>query len=472
MKYSIHPKSDVYTDQIGEGTYIWQYCVVLQGAKIGKNCNLNYNVFVEDDVVIGDNVTIKSGVQLWDGMRISNNVFIGPNVTFINDNNPRSKVYPEKFLQTKIEEGASIGAGCIILGGLTIGKNSLIGAGSIVTKNIPDDELWIGSPARFVRKLRKQKQRTVLLSSAGTGTAFASVMALRRNWGDSIKTITVDSNPRHLVTSSIIADKFIQVPLNSDIKFKKKLTEIIIEEEVDTYIPFIDHEIWVGAKIYEEKLFSNKILVQAKNSEIAEICDDKYKTFQFLSDCNILTPRCYLINEPIGSEEDLIIKPRRGFGSCIEKLSQNREKLSEYSVESHIVQQECEKPEITVDVCYDKSRNYFNYICRERLETKSGVCTKARLFKDDKIERTALILAQKLDLSSFCFQVMKHKQEWLVTDINARLGAGTAMSVAAGLDFFSGMFAILWGEDPAQYFRPFEKETFVTRQYSEFVMNL
>ena len=314
--------------------------------------------------------------------------------------------------------------------------------------------------------------KTILLSSAGTGTAFASMLALRKNWGNSIKVITVDSNPRNLVTSSILADKFIQVPLNSDDKFKKKLIEIITEEKVDTYIPFIDHEVWIGAKINEEKIFNHKIALQVQNSELAEICDDKYKTFLFLSEYNILTPHCYLINEPIESEENLIIKPRRGFGSCIIRLSVNREELSTYSIESHIVQQECEKPEITVDVCYDKGRNYFNYVCRERLETKSGVCTKARLFKDDKIERTALILAQKLDLSSFCFQVMKHKQEWLVTDINARLGAGTAISVAVGLDFFSGMFAVLWGEDPSQYFIPLEKETFVTRQYSEFVMNL
>jgi hypothetical protein len=125
-----------------------------------------------------------------------------------------------------------------------------------------------------------------------------------------------------------------------------------------------------------------------------------------------------------------------------------------------------------VDVCYDKNRNFFEYVCRERIETKSGVCTKARLFQDKKIGEIALTLAQKLDLSAFCFQLMRLKDNWAVTDINARLGAGTAISVAAGLDFFSGMFAIQWGEDPSKYFKLLQKETFVTRQYSEFVMNL
>jgi UDP-2-acetamido-3-amino-2,3-dideoxy-glucuronate N-acetyltransferase len=149
----IHPLSDVHSDFIGEGTIIWQYVVVLENAKIGKNCNINAHCFIESDVIIGDNVTLKCGLYIWDGLRIENNVFIGPNATFINDNFPRSKKYPDKFLHTVIKEGASVGAGAIILGGLTIGCNSMIGAGSIVTKDIPDNELWLGNPARFVRKI-------------------------------------------------------------------------------------------------------------------------------------------------------------------------------------------------------------------------------------------------------------------------------------------------------------------------------
>jgi len=148
MDYKIHPTSEVQTTQIGEGTTIWQYCVVLEGAKIGKNCNINFNVFVENDVIIGDNVTVKSGVQLWDGLRIGNNVFIGPNSTFTNDLIPRSKVYPESFEMTVIEEGASIGANATIVAGNVIGKFSLVGAGSVVTKSIPPFTIWYGNPAR------------------------------------------------------------------------------------------------------------------------------------------------------------------------------------------------------------------------------------------------------------------------------------------------------------------------------------
>lgn len=150
----IHPLSDVKSAKIGEGTMIWQFTVVLAEAEIGKNCNINCHCFIENDVIIGDNVTLKSGVYIWDGLRIGNDVFIGPNVTFINDKMPRSKTYPEKLLITFIEDGASIGAGSIIMGGIKIGQNSMIGAGSLVTKNVPAKQLWYGNPAKFIRDLK------------------------------------------------------------------------------------------------------------------------------------------------------------------------------------------------------------------------------------------------------------------------------------------------------------------------------
>ena len=144
----IHKQSDVQSHNIGKNTSIWQFCVVLEGAHIGSNCNINAHVFIENDVVVGDNVTIKSGVQLWDGITLKNNVFIGPNVTFTNDFSPRSKQYPQNFLKTMVEDGASIGANSTIIGGVTIGKYAMVGAGSVVTKDIGIQELWYGNPAR------------------------------------------------------------------------------------------------------------------------------------------------------------------------------------------------------------------------------------------------------------------------------------------------------------------------------------
>lgn len=149
----IHKLSDVQSNTIGKDTNIWQFCVVLPNARIGDNCNICSNVFIENDVIIGNNVTVKCGVQLWDGVTVEDNVFIGPNVTFTNDLYPRSKQYPEKFYKTIIKKGASIGANSTIVCGHTIGENAMIGAGSVVTKDVPAGEVWYGNPARYVKKI-------------------------------------------------------------------------------------------------------------------------------------------------------------------------------------------------------------------------------------------------------------------------------------------------------------------------------
>lgn len=149
----IHHLSDCKSNNIGKNTNIWQFCVVFPEAKIGDNCNICANVLIENDVSVGNNVTVKSGVQLWDGITVEDDVFIGPNATFTNDLFPRSKNPDWKLSKTVIKKGASIGANATILCGITIGKKAMIGAGSVVTKDVPDGELWVGNPAHFVRKI-------------------------------------------------------------------------------------------------------------------------------------------------------------------------------------------------------------------------------------------------------------------------------------------------------------------------------
>ena len=151
----IHPTADVQTTKIGEGTTIWQFAVVLPGATIGKNCNINCHTFIENDVIIGDRVTIKSGVYIWDGIEIGNDVFLGPNVTFVNDKYPRSKQYPQKFQVTKIDNFVSVGANSTIMGGVHIGEYALIAAGSLVTKDVPPYSLMLGNPARVAGKVNQ-----------------------------------------------------------------------------------------------------------------------------------------------------------------------------------------------------------------------------------------------------------------------------------------------------------------------------
>jgi acetyltransferase-like isoleucine patch superfamily enzyme len=150
MNHFVHDKGLCESTDIGAGTRIWAFAHVLPGARIGADCNVCDNVYVENDVVVGDRVTIKCGVQLWDGVRLADDVFVGPNVTFTNDAFPRSKAYPEKFAQTVIGPGASLGANSTILPGVSIGRRAMVGAGAVVTKDVPPNAIVVGNPARIV----------------------------------------------------------------------------------------------------------------------------------------------------------------------------------------------------------------------------------------------------------------------------------------------------------------------------------
>lgn len=152
----IHPNALVEAGvSIGKATKVWAFAHILPGAAIGEECNICDHVFIEGNVVVGNRVTIKCGVQLWDGLVVEDNVFIGPNATFTNDIFPRSKVYPEKFAQTVVKKGASIGANATILPGITIGEDAMVAAGSVVTRDVPPRALVMGNPARIARYIEK-----------------------------------------------------------------------------------------------------------------------------------------------------------------------------------------------------------------------------------------------------------------------------------------------------------------------------
>ena len=158
MKF-IHPLADVSTSSIGEGTRVWQFAVILKGAQIGSESNICAQTFIEGDVVIGDRVTLKVGVQIWDGTRIEDDVFIGPNVTFTNDPYPRSKEYPKRFLGVTIKRNASVGGNATLLPGITIGEYAMVGAGAVVTRDVPAYAVVVGNPAKILRYQKYNNKR-------------------------------------------------------------------------------------------------------------------------------------------------------------------------------------------------------------------------------------------------------------------------------------------------------------------------
>ena len=164
----IHPEAIVESDKIGAASRIWAHVHILPGAVIGKDANICDQVFIENDVVLGDRVTVKCGVQLWDGIRIEDDVFIGPNVTFTNDQFPRSKQQPEKFLTTLVRKGASVGANATILPGLTIGPHAMVGAGAVVTRDVPRNAIVTGNPARIVGYVDTPRTPPQLVNTTGS----------------------------------------------------------------------------------------------------------------------------------------------------------------------------------------------------------------------------------------------------------------------------------------------------------------
>lgn len=146
-----HPNALVESEKIGAGTRIWAFAHVLPQARIGEDCNICDHVFIENEVVVGNRVTIKSGVQLWDGVELEDDVFVGPNATFTNDRFPRSKRHLEAYPRIVVRQGASIGANATLLPGIQIGRHAMVGAGAVVTRNVPPYAVVTGNPARITR---------------------------------------------------------------------------------------------------------------------------------------------------------------------------------------------------------------------------------------------------------------------------------------------------------------------------------
>jgi UDP-2-acetamido-3-amino-2,3-dideoxy-glucuronate N-acetyltransferase len=150
-QYYQHETAIVETNSVGDDSRIWAHVHILNGAVIGSDCNICDHVFIENDVIVGNRVTIKCGVQLWDGVRLADDVFVGPNATFTNDLFPRSKKLLESFLPTFVDKGASIGANSTLLAGIRVGEGAMVGAGAVVTRDVPPYAVVAGNPAQIVR---------------------------------------------------------------------------------------------------------------------------------------------------------------------------------------------------------------------------------------------------------------------------------------------------------------------------------
>ena len=316
------------------------------------------------------------------------------------------------------------------------------------------------------------RKHVVLLGSAGTGTAFGAACALRRAWSGRVQIVAMDINPAHLVTTSLLSDLFRVVPPSSSSKFCEALQTLLHECNVDTYLPLLPEEIVSSARLLKQNRLPEGLTLIAPSVESSQACADKFQMFRVMQMQGLPVPRTYLGSDEACSGE-VVVKPRSGSGSRgVKKLGVASAIMSMgIQRDSWILQEVLDSPEVTVDAFYDPKKSYCAIVCRERLEIKSGVSTKVRLFQSDAMRDLARSVAKTFSFTgSFCFQVMRGSEGWVIIDVNPRPGAATTTSLAAGNDFFSATFALSWGEDYESFFRTLREEHFVTRQYSDFLM--
>lgn len=175
----VHPQALCESPDVGPGTRVWAFAHVLPGAKVGADCNICDCAFVEGGAVVGDRVTLKNAVLVWVGVTLEDDVFVGPNAIFTNDFVPRAHIKrgPEALLPTLVQNGASIGANATIVCGITVGHDSLIGAGAVVIRDVPAHALVVGSPARRIAWVCRCGERLgddLVCPACGTGHGLVS----------------------------------------------------------------------------------------------------------------------------------------------------------------------------------------------------------------------------------------------------------------------------------------------------------
>jgi biotin carboxylase len=318
----------------------------------------------------------------------------------------------------------------------------------------------------------KEELRTrLLVTTVGSGSGYYVANCARRL---GIKHLLAgDTNPRHLVAAALFSEAFIPMPLAMDRNFGALMLRLLRKHRVTLWIPILDEEIVQGAKL-AESAGAAFCRIQAPSATVAQLCFDKMEMARWLESKRIPTPETLPLRSASWRRGGWFVKPRHGRGSHGARRVSDRttfDVIRELG-EDLIAQAICNPPEVTVDVFVSQDGRVSRALCRERIETKAGVCTKARVFRDRELESLADQLGAGLKFrGAFCFQVLRSStgRKWAVTDVNPRPGAGTAMSAAVGFDPGSAMIKDLIGGDFEDCIRLPRHDRYVVRTYQEHV---
>jgi carbamoylphosphate synthase large subunit len=277
------------------------------------------------------------------------------------------------------------------------------------------------------------------------------------------------------VAAAALADEFEQVPAVADEAFPDHVAEALARHGADTYAPILDAEIVAAARLRDEGRLPPGLVTLAPSAEVAALCLDKLEMARWLEREGLPTPPTDAAPTARWDPAGVVVKPRTGFGSAGVAVVDEEDDLAravERAGGDAIVQRRCEGPEVTVDAFRGRD-DRIRAVCRERVEVKAGVSTKARVFDDPEIEELARALAEGLDLrGASCFQLMRApgRGRWEVTDVNPRPGAGTRLSAALGVDVLAATLADAWGLDPSPFLPPLAGDGWVVRAYQELVV--
>jgi carbamoylphosphate synthase large subunit len=314
-----------------------------------------------------------------------------------------------------------------------------------------------------------------MLGTAGTGTSWGVAASLRERWYDQLHIVATDMLPQRLVATSALAERFVQVPAVEDYRFQEILLSLIAEEAIDTYVPTFDAEIVLAARLREQGAVDG-VRVLAPPLWAAETCWDKVRASRWLTEAGFPSPEMVPFSGGAWRPSGVVVKPRRGVGSVGVARIGDRHEWSAWcardDLDEWIAQELIDGPEITLDCFRSTWTSQSRVVCRERVEVKSGVCTKARIFDDPQLAAMATGIGAGLELGGvYCLQVMRAPDRgWLVTDINPRPGAGTRLSAAIGVLFHAAWLADAWGAPTSHLLPALERDHWVVRQYREVVL--
>lgn len=313
---------------------------------------------------------------------------------------------------------------------------------------------------------------TVVITACGTATAHGLARSLRERWGTAVRIVGVDAGPLELIAGRSLFDSCQRVPLLTDPGFDAALDAILEAEHEPIYRPLMDAEIARAARRAADGTLPAGTHVPWPGVLAAETCADKLELAARLGEAGVPVAPTWLARDVPWDVRGVITKPRAGFGSIGVRAFTSEAELEHDRAllpNDHVGQPMLAEPEITVDA-WRSAGAATRAVARERLGVRGGVATKCRVYEDDALATLAGQLAEALELTgSFCFQVMHDAGAPLVTDLNARPGGATRMTVVAGVDLHCAPFAEHWGLPFADALEPLTEPRLVLRHFEESV---